>query len=199
MANRSYIYARNSNLSNVIGVGEASYDIPLVFKLLVSENVQMVKSQIFEDDDLVALQGDYEGGLKRLYSFLEDLSSKKMVDDLELKGKIEKIKNFFASIDGEYFYLDCCEIYAMDDEDMLTQNKKTFEEVVNIEREIEKFYADLQNLNNKYNELKNKLPYKGLFTKRKNENAQKELNKLKSNMDELLFLDYWDKNLYYNF
>ena len=199
MANRSYIYARNSNLSNVIGVGEASYDIPLVFKLLVSENVQMVKSEIFEYDDLVALQGDYEGGLKRLYSFLEDLSSKKMVDDLELKGKIEKIKNFFASIDGEYFYLDCCEIYAMDDEDMLTQNKKTFEEVVNIEREIEKFYADFQNLNNKYNELKNKLPYKGLFTKRKNENAQKELNKLKSNMDELLFLDYWDKNLYYDF
>lgn len=199
MANRSYIYARNSDLSNVIGVGEASYDIPLVFKLLVSENVQMVKSEIFEDDDLVALQGDYEGGLKRLYSFLDDLSSKKIVDDLELKGKIEKIKNFFATIDGEYFYLDCCEIYAMDDEDMLTQNKKTFEEVVNIEREIEKFYADFQNLNNKYNELKNKLPYKGLFTKRKNENAQKELDKLKSNIDELLFLDYLDKNLYYDF
>lgn len=199
MANRSYIYARGNDWSNVVGVCEAAYDIPLVFKLLVSENVQMVESQIFEGDDLVALQGDYKGGLKKLYSFLDDLSLKNVIYELDLKDKIEKTKEFFNSINSEYFYLDCCEIYAMDDEDMVTQNKRIFEEVLNIEQEIERFYVDFQNLSNKYNELKNKLPYKGLFSGRKNEAVQRELNKLKINMNELLFLDDWNKILYYDF
>lgn len=45
MANRAYLYAKKG--SEVTGISEYNYDIPISHKILVSGNIKLVKSKIF--------------------------------------------------------------------------------------------------------------------------------------------------------
>ncbi len=67
MANRSYLYASDVSPQQIeqwsegqqIGISEWNYDIPLVFKLLISGNTQPCRSLLWDESDPIALQGDY--------------------------------------------------------------------------------------------------------------------------------------------
>lgn len=196
MANRSYIYIIKKD-EKTIGLSEAKYDIPLVFKILVSQHTQMVKSRIFEYDDTIALQGDFKGGIEKLYSFLDNIYLKQIGNTEFIQNKIKKTKEFFESLEGDYFYLDASEVLEMDGEDIFFENKKLFERIKNIDKEIDDFYKYVEEKQRLIYEIQNKLPYKGLFAKGKNEKAALELKRLNSEIDDLFFMDYWGGPLYY--
>lgn len=196
MANRSYLYAIEKENQHYRGIGECNYDIPLVFKILVSSNTQMIPSKIFQSNELIALKGDFETGKKRLYDFLDKLSQELSYEDID--SKVQKTKQFFESIHAEYFYLDCAEIYDMDSVPLGEQNKKQFYEINDIDVEIERFCKRLNDVIIKYRNMKNAFPSKGLFLNKRKDKAQKELDKIKKEIDNLLFLDYWTNLLYYD-
>ena len=197
MANRSYIYILKKG-AKPIEVSEANYDIPLVFKILVSEKTQMVKSKLFEHEDTIALQGNFNGGIEKLSLFLDTISSKQFVNKEAIRDKIKKTKEFFEALEGEYFYLDASEVLEMNGEDLFFENKKLFEQINNIDKEIEELFKQIEEKHKLYYEIQNKLPYKGLFAKGKNEKANLELKELISEIDYLLFMDYWGGPLYYD-
>jgi hypothetical protein len=74
MANRSYLYATNTvpgidviqSKRQIIGISEWNYDVPVVYKLLLSGNPRLCKSSIWDVPDLIAIVGDYSLGLERL-------------------------------------------------------------------------------------------------------------------------------------
>jgi len=76
MANRCYLYSTNSvpgsaaaEDRHVVGISEFGHDIPLGFKLLLSENPRPCSSLIFEGTDEIALVGDYEAGVSGCSGF----------------------------------------------------------------------------------------------------------------------------------
>jgi hypothetical protein len=198
MANRSYLYTIRKENSKVNGICECNYDIPLIFKILVSDNTQMIPSKIFQNNEFIALQGDFQNGKIKLYHFLDKLLSnyESSIDDLV--SKVENTKNFFETIIAEYFYLDCAEIYDMHTAPLEEQNKKLFNEINNIHIEIEKFYKNLDDVIMEYTNLKNSFPNKGLFLNTRKEKAKQELKQVKRKIDNMLFLDYWTNTLYYD-
>ena len=197
MANRSYLYAIKK-ANKVEGICECNYKIPFIFKILVSGIIQMVSSRIFESSELIALQGDFEIGKKRLYDFLENLLSSCDCYTDELSSKIQNTKKFLDTIEADYFYLDCTEIYDMHDTPIKEQNKQLFDEINNLNGEIEKFYKSFYELIIKYKNACDTFPSKGLFLNRKKEKAEKELKEIQRQINDLIFLDFWANPLYYD-
>ena len=158
----------------------------------------MIPSKIFQNNEFIALQGDFQNGKIKLYHFLDKLLSnyESSIDDLV--SKVENTKNFFETLIAEYFYLDCAEIYDMDTAPLEEQNKKLFNEINNIHIEIEKFYKNLDDVIMEYTNLKNSFPNKGLFLNTRKEKAKQELKQVKRKIDNMLFLDYWTNTLYYD-
>ena len=71
MANRSYLYSSDvvpgyneTGKKELIGISEWDYDIPLVYKLLLTGAPRMCKSSIWDVSDDIALVGDYLQGVK---------------------------------------------------------------------------------------------------------------------------------------
>lgn len=197
MANKSYLYAIKKN-NKVEGICECNYEIPFVFKILVSGKLQTVPSRIFESSELIALQGDFEIGKKRLYDFLDNLLLNCECYTDELSSKIQNTKKFLDAIEAKYFYLDCSEIYDMHDTPIGEQNKQLYDEINNLNRETERFYKTFYGLIIKYNKVKKKFPSKGLFLNRKKEKSEKELKEIQRQIDDLIFLDFWTNHLYYD-
>lgn len=197
MANRSYLYAIEKESKKVIGISECNYDIPFVFKILVSSNTQMVPSKIFQNSELIALQGDFEGGKRNLFECLDRLLLTYECYKDELEKKIQKTKQFLATIKEDYFYLDCSEIYDMHDTPLEEQNKQLFDSIKNLDMEIEQFMKRLNDMMIQYQNLKNTFPRSGFFLKKRQEKATKELKEIQREIDNLLFLDYWTNTLYY--
>ena len=82
VANRSYLYSTNVmpgpnakvNGRRLIGISEWSYDIPIVFKLLLSGNPKTCLSSIWDNQEEIALVGDYASGVKNLEGFLSKVT-----------------------------------------------------------------------------------------------------------------------------
>lgn len=198
MANRSYLYAIEKESKRARGMSECNSNIPFVFKMLVSSNTEMVPSKIFQSNDLIALQGDFEGGIRKLLECLDQLLLNSEGYKEELENKIQRTKQFLETIKADYFYLDCSEIYDMSDIPLEERNKQLFHEIQNTNREIEQFTKKLNNMVIEYENLKKTFPRKGLFLKKRQEKVTKELEEIKGEIDNLLFLDYWENTLYYD-
>src|SRR6218665_2111035 len=78
MANRSYLYASNvvpgpdvkAQAHTVAGISEWNYDIPIVYKLLLSSNPRPCRSFICNTPHDIAMVGGYAPGVERLTAFL---------------------------------------------------------------------------------------------------------------------------------
>lgn len=141
MANRSYLYAIKGD--KTVGISEYNYDIPIAYKVLLSQNTKRVKSKIYKNPFKIALQGDFTKGVERLNAFLDELKSKGYFRKDELERAIENTKAFFQRNSGyDYFYLDCSEIYEMDSKSLYLSNRKTCKQISNIDNEIELFYKE---------------------------------------------------------
>ena len=175
MANRSYLYSTGQD--KVLGISERDYDIPLTYKILVSQDAKIARSIIWDDSGPIAVQGDFVKGRQRLYDFLDALIKEDIFNESELAGHIANAKTFLDSPDnaGAFFHLENGEIYEMADEDeeLEAQNRAFFEnEILKIDDTIEAALAGLR--------------------------ESKKNNDLKG-MWELLGIGYWSNTLYYDF
>ena len=199
MANRSYLYSiEKEKLSK--GLSECNYFIPLAFEILVSADTKMVKSKLFDSDENICLQGNLKEGVQKLNKFIDELYKTRIINIPKLQDQINQTKNFFNTLDGEFIYLDACEVYAMDvdESEFLQKNRKEFENIKNIDKEISKYLISLEKSLDEYFSLKNKLPYKGLFAKIRNKKTEENLNIIENQISNLLCFDYWGQPLYYD-
>lgn len=77
MANRAYLYAKKDEA--FVAISEYNYDIPIAYKILVSCKTKRVRSSIFGSPFKIALRGNFEEGVERLYAFLEELKQKGLI------------------------------------------------------------------------------------------------------------------------
>jgi len=90
MANRSYLYSCDitpdeQDKTHLNGIAEWNYDIPIVFKLLLSGGPKICRSSIWSLDKKIALVGDYDEGVNKLELFFQQIRRK---DARELIAKI---------------------------------------------------------------------------------------------------------------
>ncbi len=79
MANRSYLYATDGVVTKPgehvekTGLSEYNYDLPLAFRLLVSQNPTLSYSAIWDCPTKIAIVGDFLAGRQKLFDFLDEL------------------------------------------------------------------------------------------------------------------------------
>ena len=76
MANRACLYAQSNG--KMIGISEYKYGAPIAYMILLSKNTKMVKSKVFKSPFKLAIQGDYQEGVSRLYAFLDELKKQRL-------------------------------------------------------------------------------------------------------------------------
>ncbi|MGP9491007.1 DUF7822 domain-containing protein [Psychrobacter sp. AOP7-B1-24] len=147
MANRSYLYSTNiipepnqDDSSRVLtGISEYNYDIPIVFKVLLSGNPQACLSVIWENSEKIALIGDYASGLQNLEAFLAGImlpaAQAPIIEALEFLKMPEN--------QNQYFILECGEIFEMSETPVEAQNLALLNQVQNLQPEIEAAYQSL--------------------------------------------------------
>ncbi|KAF9395591.1 hypothetical protein CPC16_007752 [Podila verticillata] len=148
MANRSYLYSTNvvpgpavkKGTRTLTGISEWNYDIPIIYKLLLSGNPRPCKSSIWRMQGNIALVADYAPGVERLKEFLNK------IDFPTARPLIDEALQFLAdecSI-NKYFVLECGEIFCMDDEPIKKQNAQLLNEIKNLDVEVERALASLE-------------------------------------------------------
>jgi hypothetical protein len=147
MANRSYLYSTNvipgpsakANGRKLIGISEWNYDIPIVFKLLLSGNPKTCLSSIWDNSEEIALIGDYASGVKNLKGFLSKVALP------SAQGLVAEAINFLNKPENQnqYFVLECGEIFDMSEEPLLEQNQKLLEQIRNLQTEVEQALQSL--------------------------------------------------------
>ena len=93
----------------LVGVSEWNYDIPIAYKLLVTCNPQVCRSSIWKFDEDIAIAGEYEGGVHRLMSFLDQLP-RSLIQPLQ-----DEARESLMSPENRrrFFILECGEIFEM--------------------------------------------------------------------------------------
>lgn len=114
------------------GIAEWNYDIPIVFKLLLSGNPETCRSSIWSLEENIAIVGDYASGVRRLKAFLDE------IDLPEAKPLIDEALNFLGNENNkhQYFVLEAGEIFDMDDEPILEQNNTLLEAIKHLDNEM---------------------------------------------------------------
>jgi hypothetical protein len=141
MANRSYLYSSNlvpspeanEGEGRMNGISEWNYDIPIAFKILLSANPRKCRSSIWEVPEEIAIAGDYDPGVDRLFRFLDRIALP------EIKSLKDEARQFLTADANKnrYFVLECGEIFEMDDEPLVEQNDRLLAEIRNIEPAME--------------------------------------------------------------
>ena len=148
MANRSYLYSTNiapgpdavAQGRKLIGISEYAYDIPIVFKLLLSGNTRTCPSSIWDEDGDTALLGDYDAGVANLQAFFaqikEPAAQSMMAEALEFLRRPENRNPFFV--------LECGEIFEMGDMPDEQQNQRLLGQIQNLQPEIDAALQSVQ-------------------------------------------------------
>ncbi len=123
-----------------MGIAEFGYDIPIVFKLLISGNPRPCRSLIFEEADEIAVIGDYDLGVARLMQFLGRVPHPAMA---HLK---EEAREFLETKENKnpYFVLEAGEVFYMVAESLAHENQKLLAELVDLEPKMAKAIAEIK-------------------------------------------------------
>lgn len=191
MANRAYLYAKKG--TEMIAISEYSYEIPIAYKILVSQNTKRAKSKVFKSPFKIALRGDFEKGAERLYAFLDELKKKGYFEENELKEKIKETKSFLEKHnDCDYFHLEGAEIYAYDSRSYFLSNEKMRKKILHIDNEIRNFYQEMDEIKKRYDKK-----YKKMSEGEQNSEGSKKLQKIKDEMMNSIGIQEWSDYLYY--
>lgn len=135
MANRSYLYATDhlpgsaawEEKKDLRSIAEWRYDIPFVFKILLSGNPTPVRSSIWDTPQLIAVAADAKAGLARLERFLAMLPP-------EAKMLVDETREFFSDPRNvkKHFILEAGEIFELMDKDLGVQNLDLVAEIASI-------------------------------------------------------------------
>lgn len=125
MADRSYLYATDhlpgssewEATRELRSISEWNYDIPLVFKLLLSGAPLPVRSSIWETEEKIALAGEAKVGLEHLNAYLARLPA-------EAAPLVAEAQSFLSRPENcrRYFVLECGEIFDMEGDNHGEQN-----------------------------------------------------------------------------
>lgn len=126
MANRSYLYACSripgpldeEEELDYASIAEFPYDIPVVYRLLMSANPRVCYSMIWDSDEPLALAADYDAGVERFAAFCA------RIDLPEAQPLIQDALDFLNHPENklDYFVLEAGELYAMGDRPEDEQN-----------------------------------------------------------------------------
>jgi hypothetical protein len=147
MSNRCYLYSTNfvpglevTEYRRAIGIASWSYDIPIVYKLLLSSNPRICRSLIFEGADEFALIGDYAKGVECMLRFLVRVSHPAVAEAMEQALEfLEAEENKNA-----YFVLEPGEIFDVLPESLPDEYRKLLAEIQNLQPQMDKAIAELE-------------------------------------------------------
>lgn len=148
MANRSYLFASpfvpgadaaGNDPRQLKGLSECKYNIPLVYRLLVSADVQRCRSLIWSMPEPTALVGRAGAGIDRLEQFLARIDHPAIAP---MRDQALDFLNRHADRNG-YIFLECAEVLGMDDTPLDTQAASLLQGVQNIDAEVETALAQL--------------------------------------------------------
>lgn len=150
MPNRCYIYATNRDADGVapmsgppcIGASEHSHEIPLVFKILASVNPRpcLSRNWILEEPILVAVVGEFDGGVKRLMEFLKRIESPALA---EMKAQATEFLGREANR-RKCFRLEPFEIFWLNDDSPESQMERLLNEISDLGRHMDAALARLE-------------------------------------------------------
>jgi len=139
VANRSYLYTTDhlpessewEANKNLHSISEWGYDIPLVFKLLLTGNPLAVKSSIWGVSEKIALAGEFQIGLGVLEEYFARLPA-------EAEPLINEARSFLSKISNQrkYFILECGEIFDMEEGSLYEKNLSLIEEINELKSNI---------------------------------------------------------------
>ena len=151
MANRSYLYSFSEGKDGkieVFDISEQNYEVPIIYKILVSANTKIVPSKLF--DDSLALVGDAQAGRKRLNAFFKKLHKAKAFNEAELSHLEEEFQNHLDKYTLDYFLFEPVEVISMDEENTDKAVKKISKEIKNYDQMIADYLNELGKADEEY-------------------------------------------------
>lgn len=141
MADRSYLYSTNdlpdspawSEKKAFHGIAEFGYDIPLIFKILLTGSPMACRSSIWETPEKLAIAGDYSVGLENLTRYLDRIT------DSEARPLIDESLEFLRAPRQarRHFILECGEIFDLTKGSLAEKNLKLLAEIQDIGARID--------------------------------------------------------------
>lgn len=147
MANRTYLFACNQKPTGkpspgriIIGLSERSYDLPLVYRILVSDNPETCFSSIWTrpaDPSVVpqhmAVLGESAAGLERLRAVFERITLP------QAQALIGKSREFLDRADRKlgYYFLEAAELFATDEKPIPELNRQFVASLSSLDRQID--------------------------------------------------------------
>lgn len=195
----------------MLSVSEYAYEIPLSYKILLSNNTLNSKSVLWDYEHPITISGDANRGKDSLFKFLDRLQTLNLFEPEYLSSEIENTKQFFADnkFNLKYFFLEGGELYEMGNEPFEKQNLEVFNEVTQIENTIENFIKDVASLNKEILSLevkKNQMTKKSWFkksapilTEKEKAETEKAIQHKRIEKRALLGIDNWSTILYFQF
>lgn len=145
MSNRAMLYARKGK--KMTGISEYNYEIPLAYEILVSQKTRRVHSKVFLSPFYIAIRGDYDMGVEKLYAFLDELKKRSYFDGKKFDKITEETRSFLEKNRGhDYFYLESAEVY---ESPSFLETIKMKKRISNIDQEIEGFFWKMDKLKQK--------------------------------------------------
>lgn len=136
MANRSYLYSTEAfpgspewdETKALHGIAEFRYDIPLVFRILLTGNPMECRSSIWEAPEKIALAGSYSRGVENLTRYLDriaDPAARPLIDEAILFLSAPKQAR-------KHFILECGEIFDLTRGSLAEKNSALLAEIQEI-------------------------------------------------------------------
>ena len=130
MANRSYLFVSSQlptdrwdagQRTQLRGISEHAYAVPLLYRLLVSEDSRLVDSAIWQDPAPLAIAGRAQAGMERALQFLEQIQNPH-IEPLRREAEMFLRSHIQP---GDWLILEAAEVLAMDDDSQPEQQVRT--------------------------------------------------------------------------
>ena len=149
MANRSYLYSFKEGLKGKLkfnDISEQNYAIPIIYKILVSENTQLVPSVLFTDH--LALIGSSKNTRKKLENFFNLIEKESIFDEEEFKESKESFLKHLDEFTLDSFLFEPVEVISMDDININEEVELIFNEIQDYDRMIFNYINDKKEYKN---------------------------------------------------
>jgi hypothetical protein len=120
MANRAYLYSCAVDPAvdadtPLRGIAEFAYDIPMIFRLLLSEQTRKIPSRIWEDR--IALVGTWDGAVERTLAVLDLVAAGEVHERAAFEHELAAVRTALApERRGQFLVLEVVEILALDED-----------------------------------------------------------------------------------
>ena len=146
-----------------------------------------------ENDEIMSIEGKFKDGKQKILNYIDILLNNLLYNYEEFKTKLQKEKDKINNYSFESIYLECTEIFDMDnigdDENFFKKkNEELLSQIKNIDKEFEEYSSLLKEELRKYDEL-NLINPKGLFKNKKIKQKNENIENQKSVIENMLLID----------